>query len=154
MKAYGYKTFLIISIGFSLNQCKNAIHDNHGLSLSTEDTVVLVQAVLSDKTLESEIIKDFGKQPFKLVEGPASKLDKQFIFAGNPVKVVPLTGDFYQIHQQHPKELYVSVPEIKFFSKDSATVLLIFHAGNATALFNLKNDKEKWTISGRQYGKF
>ena len=119
-----------------------------------EAVVKLIQTVLADKQLESELKKDFGNQQLTFVAGQNIKTDQQFIFADKSVRITPLTGDVYEIHKQHPDELYVSVPEVKFYSRDSATVSLIFHAGNATTLFSLKNEEGSWLIKRRQNGKF
>lgn len=128
--------------------------DRSRRTIYSVDTTQLVQTVLSDKQLEAEIVKDFGDAEFKLVTNSIIKAHYKFVFSNKAVLLMSVSGDTYQIHQQHPKELYVSVPSVKLFSRDSASVSLIFHAGNATALFFLKNEQEKWKVIKRQYGKF
>ena len=135
------------------SRCTNTTNDN-SLEFNEADTVKLVQTVLADSELETEIIKDFGNQQLKFIKGFAIKTDQKFTFSGKPVRIVTVEENIYQIRMNHPKELYVSVPTVKFITKDSAVVSLIFHAGNATALFNLENEENNWVIRNRQYGKF
>ncbi|MBD2701211.1 hypothetical protein IC229_11230 [Spirosoma sp. BT702] len=151
MKFFGRKFILGLMVLASIC-CTKKTEDSRELNL--EDTVNVVQSVLADKPLEAELIKDFGNQQLKLITGIAVKHNQQFTFAGKPAQVVSVAGDVYQIHEQHPKEFYVSIPSIKFFTNDSATIFFIFHAGNATARFNLKNENGNWVIKNRQYGKF
>ncbi|UFH56092.1 hypothetical protein [Spirosoma sp. KNUC1025] len=123
--------------------------------LTREDTTRLVQRIISDKQLGADVKKAFGNVQFKLIEGIATQTDEPYVFAGKPVKIVPSPSkDILQIHVQHPNELYVSIPSIKFFTRDSASVILIFHAGNATDLYTLKKEQDSWVIRGHQYGKF
>lgn len=149
---YSRTSFLAILIALVITRCTNSVDEGRKLNVPNIDK--LVQIVLDDKQLKSEIAKDFGDQQLKLVAGKVVKSDQQFTFIGKPVRVVPSPSDIHQIHEQHPKELFVSVPAVKVFPNDSATVFLLFHSGNATAVFSLKNDSKNWVIVGRQYGKF
>ena len=135
-----------------MSQCTAVVQDRK--EFAATDTTRLVQVVLNDKKLESELIKDFGDQQLKFVAGSVIKKKYNFVFAGKPVEIIPVKGDIYEIREQHPEGLYVSVPTVNLFPTDSATVSFIFHAGNATALFFLKKKKEKWVIVDRRYGKF
>lgn len=64
-----------------------------------------------------------------------------------------MNEDARQIHEMYPKELYVSVYSVQLMDRDSATVRLLFHAGNATAHFILKGSNQRWLIVGSEYGK-
>ena len=146
------KCYIISLLIVTLSQCTE--NPQHTHKWYAADTVYIVQSVLNDKRLSSELLKDFGDQKFKLIANSYIKTDQHLLFNNQIVEIAHLTGDYYQIHQEHPKELYVSVSSIKLFPNDSAIVSLIFHAGNATALFNLKRIDGQWLIKNRQYGKF
>ena len=135
-----------------VSHCTSA--DRNKRTTFSTDTTRLVQAVLSDEQLERELLKDFGTQEFKFVANFFVKIGHKFTFSGKAVSVLNIPGDEYQIHQKYPKELYVSVSEIKFVNKDSASVELIFHAGNAIRIFDLKKVNESWKIVRLQKGKF
>ncbi|AQG80648.1 hypothetical protein [Spirosoma montaniterrae] len=142
---------VLVCLGLLGLRCTNRVDDNQKFNVN--DTTQLVQAVLNDDLLKAEIIRDFGEEPLKLVAGPVIKPDMQLTFANKFAQVVSLREDARQIHERYPKKLYVSVPSVKLFGEDSATVRLLFHAGNATARFSMKNSNRKWIVVNREYGK-
>lgn len=118
------------------------------------DTLALVQAVLNDEGLINEVVESFNDKPFKLIYYPTINHEYKLTFMNRPIQKVTLLEDTYQIPLKYPGELYVSIPKIKFINKDSASVELIFHAGNAIRIFDLKKVNESWKIVRLQKGKF
>lgn len=144
---------ILVYICFMMSSCTDVSKGTTN-SFDSADTIKLIQAILNDKQLKTEIANDFGGQPLKIVAGPVVNAGQRLQFLGETIAIVSPEGDARQIHERYPGKLYVGVPNARFIGRDSAVVSLLFYSGNATVRLGLTNVSGKWVVTERQNGKY
>lgn len=121
--------------------------------LSRNDSISVIQTVLNDKKLTKEAERTFGQAPLKLTRLGAIKSDYNLNFNGEKVEIILSEGVDLQTFSDSSKQLVVSVPMFKVVSPDTIRFSMVLYPGNATFLYTLLREEDKWVINSCEYGK-